>query len=79
LLVEDLLSGDGQSFRVGGHIPAEMKADAHGINRRRLADLGNWLRHTHHSTDAGLLWVMVEDDLEPPKLFVDRMPRGSDR
>lgn len=45
------------------HIPSEMKAQAPDINWRRLADLGNWLRHAYHRTDAGLLWDMVENDL----------------
>ena len=27
------------------HIPSEMKAKEPNINWRRLADLGNWLRH----------------------------------
>ena len=50
-----------------------MKAEAPEINWRRLADLGNWLKHTYHRTDAGLLWDMVENDLEPLKNFVKRV------
>lgn len=54
-------------------IPPEMKARDRTINWRRLADLGNWLRHAYHRTDAGLIWVMIEDDLEPLNIFVKRI------
>ena len=56
-------------------IPPDMQAQEPGINWRRLADLGNWLRHAYHRTDAGLLWVMIEDDLEPLQIFVERIAR----
>ena len=55
------------------HIPSEVKAQASDINWRRLTDLGNWLRHAYHRTDAGLLWDMVENDPEPLKNFVKRV------
>jgi uncharacterized protein with HEPN domain len=50
-----------------------MKAMEPQINLRRLADLGNRLRHAYHQTDPGLLWDMVENDLEPLKIFVKRV------
>lgn len=56
-------------------IPSDMKAKEQTINWRGLADLGNWLRHAYHRTDADLLWSMIEDDLEPLKTFVDRISR----
>lgn len=56
-------------------IPPDMQAKEPAINWRRLADLGNWLRHAYHRTDAGLLWVMIEDDLEPLRAFVERIAR----
>ena len=59
------------------HIPADLKAKEQTINWRRLADLGNWLRHAYHRTDAGILWDMVQNDLEPLKTFVGRMVKGS--
>ena len=55
------------------HIPPGMKAKEPNINWRRLADLGNWLRHAYHRTDPGILWDMVENDLEPLKIFVKRI------
>ncbi|HEY3679431.1 MAG TPA: HepT-like ribonuclease domain-containing protein [Bradyrhizobium sp.] len=53
-----------------------MKDRESGINWRRLADLGNWLRHAYHRTDAGLLWVMIQDDLEPLHAL-SALPRNS--
>ena len=55
------------------HIPPEMKAKEPNINWRRLADLGNWLRQAYHRTDPGILWDMVENDLEVLKIFVERI------
>ncbi|OCK61239.1 HepT-like ribonuclease domain-containing protein [Bradyrhizobium sp. LMTR 3] len=53
-------------------IPPDMQAQEPGINWRRLADLGN---HAYHRTDAGLLWTMIEDDLEPLQTFVERIAK----
>ena len=58
------------------HIPPDVKAKEQAINWRRLADLGNWLRHAYHRTDAGILWDMVQNDLEPLKTFVGHMIKG---
>jgi uncharacterized protein with HEPN domain len=55
------------------YIPQDMKSTEPRINWRRLADLGNWLQHADHRTDAGILWDMVENDLEPLKVFVKRI------
>jgi len=58
-------------------IPSDLKAKEPTINWRGLADLGNWLRHAYHRTDADLLWAMVENDLEPLKNFVERLSKES--
>jgi uncharacterized protein with HEPN domain len=70
LAVERLLEIISEASR---HIPPEMKAKEPNINWRRLADLGNWLRHAYHRTDPGILWDMVENDLEALKIFVKRI------
>jgi uncharacterized protein with HEPN domain len=70
LAVERLLEIISEASR---HIPQEMKGTEPRINWRRLADLGNWLRHAYHRTDPGILWDMVENDLEPLKHFVKRI------
>ena len=56
-------------------VPTELKAREPGINWRGLADLGNWLRHAYHRTDADLLWNMVERDLEPLKRFAGEIAK----
>ena len=70
LAVERLLEIISEASR---HIPSEMKVTEPHINWRRLADLGNWLRHAYHRTDPGILWDMFENDLEPLKIFVKRI------
>jgi uncharacterized protein with HEPN domain len=76
LAVERLLEIVSEASRF---IPSDQKAKEPGINWRGLADIGNWLRHAYHRTDADLLWTVVEDDLEPLKNFVERTAKESDR
>jgi len=61
------------------HIPDELKAVEPSINWRRLADLGNWLRHAYHATDAELLWEMIQRDLDPLQQFISRVRKEYDR
>ena len=70
LMVERCLEIISEASR---HIPTEMKDKAPEINWRRLADLGNWLRHAYHRTDPGIMWDMVEHDLGPLQDFVKRV------
>ena len=44
------------------HFAAETKSRAPEVPWRNVADIGNWLRHAYHRTDADLLWIMIEDD-----------------
>lgn len=74
LAVERLIEVISEASRF---IPSDLKAKEPGINWRGLADLGNWLRHAYHRTDADLLWSMVENDLEPLKDFVERISKES--
>jgi uncharacterized protein with HEPN domain len=75
LAVERLLEIISEASRF---IPSDLKAKEPGINWRRLADLGNRLRHAYHRTDAGLLWSMIEDDLEPLNRFIEQIVKESD-
>ena len=70
LAVERLLEVISEASR---HISAEAKAQEPSIQWRRLADLGNRLRHAYHEIDPGLLWEMIENDLEPLGKFVKRI------
>lgn len=76
LAIERLLEIVSEASR---HLPADLKADAPEINWRRLADLGNWLRHAYHRTDAGLVWTMIENDLDALDIFVTRHANGAAR
>ncbi|MGY3605003.1 MULTISPECIES: HepT-like ribonuclease domain-containing protein [unclassified Bradyrhizobium] len=72
LAVERLLEIISEASRF---IPIDLKAQEPRINWRALADLGNWLRHAYHRTDADLPWSMVEDDLEPLKNFAEQIAK----
>jgi uncharacterized protein with HEPN domain len=72
LAVERLLEVISEAPR---HIPVETKSQEPHIDWRRLADLGNRLRHAYHETDADLLWVMIENDLEPLVRFIERIAK----
>jgi uncharacterized protein with HEPN domain len=74
MAVERLLEIISEASR---HIPPDTKITEPGINWRRLADLGNWLRHAYHRTDPGIMWDMIENDLEPLKIFVRRIASTS--
>src|SRR5262249_17911545 len=75
LAVERLLEVISEASR---HIPSEARSSEPGIHWRRLADLGNRLRHAYHETDAGLLWAMIENDVEPLRRFVERLSKELD-
>lgn len=74
LAVERLLEVISEASR---YIPSAAKSTEQHIDWRRLADLGNRLRHAYHETDAGLLWVMIENDLEPLDRFIERIAKES--
>ncbi len=54
-------------------IPEDKKKRETSINWRRIADLGNWLRHAYHRIDADILWNIIEDDLDPLEDFIHRI------
>jgi uncharacterized protein with HEPN domain len=43
------------------HIPDSLKASAPEIEWRRLADIGNHLRHAYNRVDAEILWNLHAD------------------
>ncbi len=43
------------------HIPQEVKSTAPEIEWRRIADIGNHLRHVYHRVDAEILWLLYSD------------------
>ena len=45
------------------HIPDEWKAQQAQIPWRRVADIGNRIRHSYHAVDSQLVWAIVVTDL----------------
>lgn len=56
------------------HIPDELKEGEPELPWRRIADIGNHLRHAYHRVDAQMLWQLWEDgELGELKAAVTRM------
>ena len=49
---------------VSRHIPLELKAKSPQVSWRRVADIGNHLRHAYQHVDVDILWdIYVEGEL----------------
>ena len=57
------------------HIPKEFKEREATIAWRRMADLGNRLRHVYHRVDPDVLWEIVKQDLPALRLLLNRIIR----
>lgn len=55
------------------HVDPMLKARAHEIPWRNVADIGNWLRHSYDIVNDGILWSTIERDLPPLKSAVARL------
>jgi len=56
------------------HIPPEWKsACGADIPWRRVADLGNHIRHAYNYLDVELLWSIYEDELDALEAAIERM------
>jgi uncharacterized protein with HEPN domain len=63
---------------VGARNPTdEVKHDAPDIERQRMVDFGNRLRHAYHATDVNIVWNIIQNHLPPLKSFVERRIRAS--
>jgi uncharacterized protein with HEPN domain len=71
LAVERLLEIISEASR---HIPVDMKAKEPNINWRRLADLGNWLRHAYHRTDPGSCGTWSKTTWSLSRFSLDEFP-----
>lgn len=62
-------------------IPGELKSLAPEIPWRRVADLGNVLRHDYQRVEAPLVWNIAAEYLDPLATAIDRMSKhlGEDR
>ena len=60
------------------HIPQALKDEFAEVPWRRIADLGNVLRHAYHRSDLKVLWAIYEIDLPKLKPVIDRMKARSE-
>jgi uncharacterized protein with HEPN domain len=62
------------------HIPADWKEDFPDVPWRRVADLGNHIRHVYHKIDLDLLWSIYTDELSKLETAIDALiERASNR
>ena len=57
----------------------DVKRDAPDIERQKMIDFGNRLRHAYHATDVNMVWDIVQNHLPPLKSFVERRIRASSK
>jgi uncharacterized protein with HEPN domain len=55
------------------HIPDEWKDEFHEIPWRRVADLGNHIRHVYHKIDLDLPWLIYAEELPRLEAVVDKL------
>jgi uncharacterized protein with HEPN domain len=68
LLIERLLEIVCEASRT---VPDDIKREGSSIDWRKMIDLGNVLRHAYHSTEAELVWDIVQNRLPPLKSFAE--------
>jgi uncharacterized protein with HEPN domain len=57
------------------YIPDDVKATEGSIPWQKIVDFGNRLRHAYHSVDPKIVWQIIKVDLEPLRIFVERIVR----
>ncbi len=60
------------------HIPTSLKDDFAEVPWRRIADLGNVLRHAYHRIDLRILWEIYELDIPKLRPAIDQMKARSE-
>jgi uncharacterized protein with HEPN domain len=55
------------------HIPEELKARHPDIPCRRIADIGNRIRHAYHAVDSKIIWEIATVDLIVLKTAIEAM------
>lgn len=55
------------------HLPDSWKAEHPAIPWRRVADIGNVIRHAYDHVDLATLWAIYEQDLTPLERALDEM------
>jgi uncharacterized protein with HEPN domain len=60
-------------------IPDAIKREEPDIDWRKMIDFGNLLRHAYHTTQAEIVWDIIENYLPPLKSVVERRIRASSK
>jgi uncharacterized protein with HEPN domain len=60
------------------HLPNDIKQREPRIAWRKMVDFGNILRHAYRSTEAEVVWDIVQNDLPMLKAFVQRSIQAPD-
>ena len=47
------------------HLGDDLKAQMAEVPWRKVADMGNWLRHAYEKTEDSILWETIENGLPP--------------
>jgi uncharacterized protein with HEPN domain len=55
------------------HVPDNWKAEHSQVPWRRVADLGNHVRHAYHRLDLEILWNIYEVELDSLEIVVDKL------
>ncbi|MGD9920746.1 MAG: DUF86 domain-containing protein [Pseudorhodoplanes sp.] len=55
------------------HIPQEWKDEFSEIPWRRVADLGNHIRHVYHKIDLDLLWLIYTEELPRLEAVIEQL------
>ena len=50
-----------------------LKAQMPEVPWRKVADMGNWLRHAYEKTEDKILWETIEDGLPPLAVATRRL------
>ena len=57
------------------HVPDEWKARHARIPWRRIADIGNRIRHAYHAIDGQIVWEIIKSELLDLKQAVEAIKR----
>jgi len=57
------------------HLGEEVKTKMAEVPWRKVADMGNWLRHAYEKTEDRILWETIEDGLPTLSATAKRMLR----
>jgi uncharacterized protein with HEPN domain len=60
-------------------VPEGVKAAETSIPWPKIIDFGNRLRHAYHSVDPKIVWQIATADLEPLRIFVERIIRREEK